>query len=589
LLKKIAITAGALALLLCIGLLVVMRLPAFTITIPERQAPGEVTYLNQGWSDAQRMQFWHTSQGTRLVPYSWFMALEQPCFSLTPCSPFSDPGYLSRFGFIDSKSDPQSNPDGLPVGFAYQKDFYDPMTGIVEPAVGLTCAACHTGELRYGKYSVRIDGAPATIEVTQFQKALGLSMAFTQLMPFRYARFEAKILGANATVEQKAGLKKGFGIFMENAKAEIDATTKSKIYANPAGFSRTDALTRIGNQVFAVDMQNNSNFAVSSAPVRFPQVWDASWFNWVQYNSSIADPMVRNIGEALGVRAVAKLYGPDAGEFKNSVNVEGLRSVELLLSGAEPYSGLQSPKWPSVFPPIDNAKASHGAQLYKQHCSGCHLPPVDELIADLKSPHPLHWWENKQGHKFLIVTDVPIDDVGTDPHEAADFITRSADTGALNKGRVSAADGLNLVTKGIAARFYTKAAFSLDKQIEWSGGRDPGDVAVRAPPVYKARPLNGIWAVGPYLHNGSVPSLYLLLSPLEDRPATFWTGSKVFDPVKVGRDVSELKGGYLFDVKGAGNSNKGHEFKDGPMGKGVVGPALSPDDRWALIEYLKSI
>ncbi|WP_376776667.1 c-type cytochrome [Rhizobium laguerreae] len=28
--------------------------------------------------------------------------------------------------------------------------------------------------------------------------------------------------------------------------------------------------------------------------------------------------------------------------------------------------------------------------------------------------------------------------------------------------------------------------------------------------AYKARPLDGIWATAPYLHNGSVPTLYVL-------------------------------------------------------------------------------
>ncbi len=51
---------------------------------------------------------------------------------------------------------------------------------------------------------------------------------------------------------------------------------------------------------------------------------------------------------------------------------------------------------------------------------------------------------------------------------------------------------------------------------------------------YIARPLNGIWATAPYLHNGSVPTLYDLLLPAEQRPRTFYTGSNEFDPVKVG-------------------------------------------------------
>ncbi|MGZ4854764.1 MAG: c-type cytochrome [Candidatus Angelobacter sp.] len=92
-----------------------------------------------------------------------------------------------------------------------------------------------------------------------------------------------------------------------------------------------------------------------------------------------------------------------------------------------------------------------------------------------------------------------------------------------------------------------------------------------------------------YLHNGSVPNLFALLSSQSERLDRFWTGSKQFDPVKVGYDTTEFKGSYLFDTSGPGNSNKGHEFKDGPRGNGVIGPALSPEDRWAIIEYLKSL
>jgi hypothetical protein len=91
------------------------------------------------------------------------------------------------------------------------------------------------------------------------------------------------------------------------------------------------------------------------------------------------------------------------------------------------------------------------------------------------------------------------------------------------------------------------------------------------------------------LHNGSVPDLYLLLSSQSERPDRFWLGSKQFDTVKVGYSTEKIDGGYLYDVRRRGSSNTGHEFKDGPRGKGVIGPALPPDDRWAIIEYLKSI
>lgn len=589
--KKRLIFAVVILVLIAGGAFAFVKLkPTLTITVPEYTEPGEIVQSEQGWTDAQRLEFHHTSQGTRMVPYEWFKAVEQPCFSLfSACEPFQDPKYLSRFGFLSSKQDDQFNPAGLPIGFSYQKDFHDPITGRNYPALGLTCAACHTNEMRYDKYAVRIDGAPAMIEVTQFQKALGLALFFTKVIPGRYSRFEAKVLGPNATDANKKDLKDFFDGFMEAAKAEKDATEEQKVYANQAGFARTDALARIGNQVFAVDMKNNANFRASSAPVRFPQIWDAPWFNWVQYNSSIADPMVRNIGEALGVRAVAKLYGPDAGKLENSVYMPGMKRVEEMLAGPSQFQGLSSPKWPSVFPPLDAAKVARGHDLYNTHCQSCHFAPIPELLADLASPQPKLWWKNRLGKSFLIVKDIPIDYVGTDPNEAKDFMDRKADTGDLGKGIMYAAPGLDFIMRGIAVNYYDKNGFSPEKRAEWSGYRDPADPAVRAIAKYKARPLNGIWAAAPYLHNGAVPNLYLLLSPQSERPATFWLGSRKFDPVKVGYDSSELKGGYLLETANPGNSNKGHEFKDGPRGNGVIGPLLPPDDRYAIIEYLKSL
>ncbi len=589
--RKILIVLLSIAAVVAIAVFVAIRWlgPSYTVVVPKYVESGELVQVEQGWTDAQRLTFHHTAQGTKLIPYAWFKVLEQPCFSLTGCEAFREPNYISRFGFLQSKADPKLNPDGLPVGFSRQEDFFDPIIGKSYPALGLTCAACHTGELHYGKYAVRIEGAPAMIEVTKFQKALGLALGFTQIIPFRYGRFERNVLGSNATAEQKAELKSTFDAFMKLAKAEIKDAEEQKIYVNQAGFSRTDALTRIGNQVFAVDMKNEKNFTASNAPVRFPQIWDASWFTWVQYNSSIASPMARNIGEALGVRAIAKLYGPTAGEFANSVHVEGLWTVERLLSGPAPYQGLRSPKWPAVFPALDPEKVAKGAALYKKNCAGCHLPPVNELIEDLNSKSPRNWWKNSLGRMFLKISDVPIEVVGTDPHEARDFMARKADSGALNKGVISAAEGLDLVTRGIAEKFYAKAGFTKEQRDEWNGFHADGDPAVRAVPVYKARPLNGIWAVAPYLHNGSVPNLYLLLSPKSDRPATFWLGSKRYDPKNVGFDMSELEGGYLYETKNPGNDNGGHEFRDGPRQNGVIGPLLSPEDRWCLIEFLKSM
>jgi hypothetical protein len=106
--------------------------------------------------------------------------------------------------------------------------------------------------------------------------------------------------------------------------------------------------------------------------------------------------------------------------------------------------------------------------------------------------------------------------------------------------------------------------------------------------VYKAAPRDGVWATPPFLHNGSVPNLYEMLIPAAERTKKFYLGGD-FDPVKVGFDTTATSGTFLMDTTLLGNSNAGHSFQDGPRGNGVVGPLLTDDQRWALVEYLKSI
>jgi hypothetical protein len=94
---------------------------------------------------------------------------------------------------------------------------------------------------------------------------------------------------------------------------------------------------------------------------------------------------------------------------------------------------------------------------------------------------------------------------------------------------------------------------------------------------YKARPLNGIWATAPYLHNGSVPNLAELLKSPADRVKSFHVGSKEYDPVHVGYEDDPTQ--PLFDTTADGNSNAGHDY----------GGKLSSKERQDLLEYLKSL
>lgn len=106
---------------------------------------------------------------------------------------------------------------------------------------------------------------------------------------------------------------------------------------------------------------------------------------------------------------------------------------------------------------------------------------------------------------------------------------------------------------------------------------------------YANQPLDGIWARGPYLHNGSVPSLWDLLTPQEVRNGGrnfFYRGHTVYDEKNVGfrTDVEEAGGrkAFRFVISEPGNSNQGHS---GPR----YGTDLSDEDKWALIEYMKTL
>jgi hypothetical protein len=96
---------------------------------------------------------------------------------------------------------------------------------------------------------------------------------------------------------------------------------------------------------------------------------------------------------------------------------------------------------------------------------------------------------------------------------------------------------------------------------------------------YKARPLNGIWSTAPFLHNGSVPTVFEMISPAETRTRQFAVGSGEFDPVRVGLVTTASQGAFLFDTSLPGNRNTGHPF----------GNHLTDAQRWQVVEYLKTL
>jgi mono/diheme cytochrome c family protein len=616
-----------------LSLMMSLLLSACGGELPARDEPEDVVWLEQNWSSDQRQWFHHADQGTEsfLIPLEWFMALEQPGLHLFGAKPlFSDTRYLAGLGFIPDTVN-ADNPHGLPVGFA---------VGTPTPArpdwtpVGLTCAACHTGQMTYAGTALRYDGGPAMIAPDKLMNNLLRTMVETAYNGRQFSRFADRVLGEDHAAAQEAALKRDFSTNLmrlidftfqsiesqqqQAILADIEAGRPSSALKRLAesardtlqqaeGFGRTDALNRIGNQVFALDIDRPANFVAPAAPVSFPFIWDSSWFIWVQYDGSIMQPMVRNAGEALGVGALLTLDAGAADNFTSSVRMDTLHQIETQLAGATPafagkaFSGLQAPAWPeNVLGEIDRELAATGATLYQQHCQGCHLPAPNTAAFWNEE----HWSaSNAAGQRLLDVSLIPLSKIGTDAAQAEVLAKRQVDaiglgldtqvlTGATceplqvkDDAQVSFAFALGAVVQEVMERWYERNNVP-DAERERLNGYLPN--CLQAPEAYKARPLDGVWATAPYLHNGSVPDLMALLSPVTERPRRFYVGDLEFDPERVGYRSDKASGLFELDTAKPGNSNRGHEFSNA-SGEGVIGPELSEDQRRALVEYLKTL
>lgn len=582
-------------LVLLFGLFVVLAVVLYYTARPNlpRYEPAQtLRYLDQ-WSAADRQLYYFTPQGTQVkgLHYDWFTNLELP-FSQDR---FAAPEYLARFGFLTEPHQQASaaNPGNLPVGFARHRN-----DGDNAEYLDITCAACHTGELRLNGQAVRIDGGTAqhvlpssvpTLKGGSFGQALVSSLAATYYIPWKWSRFAHRVLGERYDSDRDL-LRKQFKASLDTFAHTAWNDWHRNLYPTQEGPGRTDAFGRIANATFG-DAISPANYRVANAPVDYPQLWDIWTFDWVQWTGSAQQPMARNVGESLGVGATLKFFDehgqPLTGDdrYASSVRVKDLYSIETALQH------LKAPAWPEdILGKVDLQKAAAGRALFTDNCAGCHVPPTDK----------------SSGRPVRQMVLVPTETIGTDPTAANNIatyrydvsslkwtpedlkglnVTLQPDPGPLDLTKVSVAQGLAYVTAFVERHAYKAAGISEADQARYNGfGLPIGVLEVLA---YKARPLAGVWATPPFLHNGSVPSVYQLLSPQDERQRTFYRGSLEYDPANLGYHTARFDGAFLYDTAITGNHNSGHEFRDGPRGRGVIGRYLAPEERRALIEYLK--
>lgn len=523
-----------------------------------------LVYLDQGWSVPETLWYYFADQGSMLMPYDMFVHLEQPDREQR----LIDPANLVRYRLLPQLATP-NNPDALPVGWARHDD-----------AVGLTCAACHTGQITWQGTAMRIDGAPAMADIFGFFQQIRDAIAATLADEAKLARYVAATRGADATAAEREEASEA----LTDALAWFDSYFQANATTTVEGYGRMDAVGRIINQVirFTSDPKNS---AEPNAPTNFPVLWDAPRHDYVQWigfapNAGLGS-LGRNVGEVIGTFGTVEVKHYDDAKsakkgYASSVQAQAIVSME------ESLRGLQSPLWPEdVLPPVDRAKAERGAPLYQEHCASCHA------LLDRDDPD-----------RRVTAMITAIDVVGTDPQSAENLIDARAPTGILEgsvktqgEGTYGATEsGLALLTNLVGGVLSAQPAAAVRvsayaKRYGLEKTEKQGDHAKKseADPMaelraYKARPLNGAWATAPYLHNGSVPTLYDLLLPASQRPARFALRRWEYDPVKVGY-VSEGDQPWVLDTAVTGNHNIGHEY----------GTALSDEDRWALVEYLKTL
>ena len=530
-----------------------------------------VIYLNQAWSQADREWYYQFSQGSTVISYDVFLNLEVAGSEEL----FRSNANSERFGLI-TQAPSAMNPDGLPIGLAKGTLKKAYIKGeIPGEYVGLTCAACHDSELYYQGKRIRIDGGISTIDLAAYIYALDDALQATLADPAKFDRLAARL---KVSGDAKAALRKRVE---GNAARVHEYRTRTLVTLTDWGPHRMDAIALIINRLTNILPAIPENWSTPLAPTKPPFLWNAPQGLWTQWRGVQQVPIDRNLVETMGVFMSIDLQskGPKEGLFDSNAAIENLGKVENLLARLAP------PSWPEdVFGKIDREKARQGKGLFVALCSGCH------------NVWPYNWTEpNKYGKRFVLVGLTPQSYVGTDPNQfetARPYAISSqlapympgpfkdkplVDTGAMYLGTQRA-----VLESALAKLKLTDAQL-----VDLLGYRV---LPTPRPPerVYKAAPRDGVWATPPFMHNGSVPNLYEMLVPAAQRTKKFCYGRE-FDPVKVGLDTRCTPGAFELDTALRGNSNAGHSFEDAPRGNGVIGPLLTDEQRWAIVEYLKSI
>ncbi len=571
-------------------------------------------YGESRWSEwvptTPEMAFIHGTIGLETFPLKYALVLDEVSSPAFRTERENGRSLWRTYGFLDN---PRANDDNepacaanaadkLPIGFGISR--YMPSKAFVTPIdfAGLTCAACHSAELRLAdgrKVGPLYGGANQELDIIAWSDGVRNAVLDPSLSAEKIlAAYEARCGTPTGLYERTVGhlLEQAtIAAWLNGVRESIGsdlsrydlpyAGAQLKDAANiPAGPGRTRPFRSVVR--VAVNLPAADNRALSKIPVVFEQ--DPKQRPFSQYDGSIGDPTVRAVIAAFA--SGASLEALSKPEIAHNV-AYAATFTEILGIGAK------VPRFRDLFP--DNAPNSEriaaGFAVYQRDCNSCHGHRPDQ-----DAP-----WSLSGADRVHQVT--PAADVGTDTARLTfryaemlplaiwtSFPRWAEDLQAQKDALVQAA--ADAEHRGDLARAYLwqqqLAALNLASRKHRLG--HPLAFAadqIRYKPGYINNPIPRAFLRAPYLHNGSVPTLRQLIN-LDARPAVFCRGENFYDPEAVGLVATPPQAdgqcpdrqSFRFDTAAEGNSNSGHNY---PWR--YDDPARDPKALDDLLEYLKTL
>jgi hypothetical protein len=341
--------------------------PAPSVSTPSAPEAGFLNGWRKGQDARELARTWYlTPQGSHLLDFDVFMSIP----SASNNAVFAARANLETYGFLYSNNYASGAGQAeLPIGIVKDTrgEGHTPLSrhaqDLTRDYVGMTCAACHTGDLRYNGERFLIHGGQSNLDYERFISDLNIAVSKAVQDPKGTGYVERM---AAKGVDEKNAMSR-----LAAARQRMDGLrARGQLPAGrEAGPGRIDAIGHILNEVFGYQYGDPNSVAPIQVPVSVPAVWNAARLQCVQTNCLTSNSLTRNVGEVLGVFGDSETYQDSSGRWR----VRSTAKVKNLYALEEALDWVESPKWSPKFPTPKGV--AEGAKAFATYCQRCHAQP----------------------------------------------------------------------------------------------------------------------------------------------------------------------------------------------------------------------